>query len=391
MLNYHQAVQKVIATAKKQIIQIPITEALNFTLAKSIYAKKDNPSFNNSLLDGYAAKSTDVQKNKLLKIIGSISAGSLKKIPYKKDSCIQIATGCPIIEPYDCMIPYEQIEKSGSYISSKVNIRRFDNVRKQGTDYKKNSLIIAKGKIVCAQDILAAKTLGITKVDVYAKPNIVLFCSGDEITENSNSANKIITAMSEYFESYKHQYHFNFAYLGIVKDNRKDLKKIYNQISKVRGNTIFISTGGVSAGHKDFIPTMLKKNKYKILFHKILMQPGRPTLFATKGNNYYFGLPGNPISGIVGFHFLIHPLLQSIQNKNTQVWKLGSISHAYKKNKKLTQFIRAKVTNGKITILPGQESYKRSTLVKANCWLMLDQTKSLIKKGEQVKYLSYEN
>ena len=70
---------------------------------------------------------------------------------------------------------------------------------------------------------------------------------------------------------------------------------------------------------------------------------------------------------------------------------MGSISHAYKKNKKLTQFIRAKVTNSKITILPGQESYKLSTLVKANCWLMLDQTKSLIKKGEQVKYLSYEN
>ena len=110
MLNYHQAVQKVIATAKKKIIRIPLTEALNFTLAKSIYAKKDNPSFNNSLLDGYAAKSTDVQKNKLLKIIGSISAGSLKKITYQKDSCIQIATGCPIIEPFDCMIPYEQIE-----------------------------------------------------------------------------------------------------------------------------------------------------------------------------------------------------------------------------------------------------------------------------------------
>ena len=391
MLNYHQAVQKVIATAKKKIIRIPLTEALNFTLAKSIYAKKDNPSFNNSLLDGYAAKSTDVQKNKLLKIIGSISAGSLKKITYQKDSCIQIATGCPIIEPFDCMIPYEQIEKNGSYISSKVHIRKFDNIRKQGTDYKKNSLIIAKDKIICAQDILAAKTLGITKVDVYEKPRIVLFCSGDEITESSDNKNKIITAMAEYFDSYKHQYHFNFTYLGIVKDNSKDLKKIYNQISKVRGNTIFISTGGVSAGHKDFIPMMLNKNKYKILFHKILMQPGRPTLFATKGNNYYFGLPGNPISGIVGFHFLIHPLLQSIQNKNTQVWKMATISHNYKKNKKLTQFIRAKFVKNKVTILPGQESYKLSTLVKANCWLMLDQTKSLIKKGEQVKYLSYEN
>jgi molybdopterin molybdotransferase len=391
MLNYHQAVKKIISTAKTKIIHIPITKALNCTLAQSIYAKKDNPSFNNSLLDGYAAKSSDVQKNKLLKIIGSISAGSVKKISYKKNSCIQIATGCPIIEPFDCMIPYEQVEQQGNYISSKINIKKFDNVRKQGTDYKKNSLIISKGKIICAQDILTAKTLGITEVQVYEKPKVVLFCSGDEITENASNKNKIINGMSEYVQSYQHHYGFELIYLGIVKDNNKDLKKIYNQLSKVKGNTIFISTGGVSAGHKDFIPMMLKKNKYKILFHRILMQPGRPTLFATKANNYYFGLPGNPISGIVGFHFLIHPLLQHIQKKNAPLWKVATITHSYKKNKKLTQFVRAKLIDGKITILPGQESYKLSTLVKANCWIMLDQTKSLIKRGEQVKYLSYEN
>ena len=70
---------------------------------------------------------------------------------------------------------------------------------------------------------------------------------------------------------------------------------------------------------------------------------------------------------------------------------MATITHSYKKNKKLTQFVRAKLIDGKITILPGQESYKLSTLVKANCWIMLDQTKSLIKRGEQVKYLSYEN
>ena len=67
---------------------------------------------------------------------------------------------------------------------------------------------------------------------------------------------------------------------------------------------IIISTGGVSAGHKDFIPQVLKKkNKFKVIFHKILMKPGRPTLFAIKKSSYYFGLPGNPISTIVGFHF----------------------------------------------------------------------------------------
>ncbi len=391
MFNYHQAVHKVISTAKQKIITLPITLSLNYTLASSILAKKDNPSFHNSLLDGYAVKSKDVRPGKLLKIIGSISAGNPKKISYQKNSCIQIATGCPITLPYDSMIPYEQIIQTGNYIQSKIHIKKFDHVRKQGTDYKKNDIIAPKGKVIQAQDILAAKTLGISSVKVYQKPKIILFCSGDEISENTKDPKKIITGMSEYIQSFQHIYNFEFEYLGIVKDNKKDLQRIYRQLSLSNTNTIILSTGGVSAGHKDFIPSMLKQHKYKILFHKILMQPGRPTLFATKKNNYYFGLPGNPISGIVGFHFLVLPLIQTIQNKKRSYWNTAKLNHNLPKNKKLTQFARGLVTNGAITILPGQESYKLSTLVKANAWVMLDQTKSLIKRGEQVKYLPYEN
>ena len=123
----------------------------------------------------------------------------------------------------------------------------------------------------------------------------------------------------------------------------------------------------------------------------MLMQPGRPTLFATRNTNYYFGLPGNPISGIVGFHFLIIPLLQSILGRKNVQWKNGILTKSYNKNKKLTLFVRATNKDNKVTILPGQQSYKISTLVRANCWVMLDQKKRLVNKGEKVKYFTYEN
>jgi Molybdopterin biosynthesis enzyme len=67
------------------------------------------------------------------------------------------------------------------------------------------------------------------------------------------------------------------------------------------------------------------------------------------------------------------------------------LTKSYNKNKKLTLFLRATNTGNKITILPGQQSYKISTLVKANCWVMLDQKKRLVNKGEKVKYFTYEN
>jgi molybdopterin molybdotransferase len=391
MLTYQQAVSKIITYAKPKIIEISISHALHYVAAENIYSKKSNPNFDNSLLDGYAAKSSDIKKNKKLRIIAKLSAGENKKIPYTKNACFQVATGCPIQKPYDCMIPYEQVDREGNFILCKKSIRPYENIRKAGSDYKKKSLILPKGSKINASQLLAVKTLGITKIKVFAKPTIVLFCSGDEISDNPSATNKTINGISEYFNSFKDTYNYNFIYLGIVKDKAKDLQKIYNQLKKnKKENVIFVSTGGVSMGHKDFIPSMLTKYNYKIIFHRMNMKPGRPTLFARKNSSFYFGLPGNPISTIVGFHFLIMPLVHKLQNLSFQ-WKTGILNNNQSKNKKMSLFLRGSVMDKKINILPGQESYKISTLVKANCWVLLDQNKSLVKKGSNVKYINYEN
>ena len=391
MLTYQQAVSKIIIFAKPKIIKISISESLHYVVAENLYSKKSNPSFDNSLLDGYAAKSSDIKKNKKLNIIAKLSAGENKKIPYKKNACFQVATGCPVQKPYDCMIPYEQVDREGKFILCKKSIRPYENIRKAGSDYKKKSLILRKGTKISASQLLAAKTLGISNVKVFAKPTVILFCSGDEISDNPNVADKTINGISEYFNSFKEQYNYNFIYLGIVKDKAKDLKKIYNALKKnKKENVIFVSTGGVSMGHKDFIPSMLKKYDYKIIFHRMNMKPGRPTLFARRNSSFYFGLPGNPISTIVGFHFLIMPLVLKLQNIQFK-WKIGILNTNQIKNKKMSLFLRGSVMNKKINILPGQESYKISTLVNANCWVLLDQNKSLVKKGSNVKYINYEN
>ena len=240
MLNYQQAVSKIIIFAKPKIIQISISEALHYVVAENLYSKKSNPSFDNSLLDGYAAKSSDIKKNKKLNIIAKLSAGENKKIPYKKNACFQVATGCPVQKPYDCMIPYEQVDREGKFILCKKSIQPYENIRKAGSDYKKKSLILRKGTKISASQLLAAKTLGISKVKVFAKPTVILFCSGDEISDNPNLNNKTINGISEYFNSFKEQYNYNFIYLGIVKDKAKDLKKIYNALKKIKKKMLFL-------------------------------------------------------------------------------------------------------------------------------------------------------
>ena len=389
MTSYKEALKKVLKVSKKLKKNEMIDGLKNQVLYKNIKAKRDNPLFNNSLLDGFVFKSSDTIKNSIFKIHGELAVGENKKINYIKNSCYRISTGGKIIPPYDCMLPYEKVKIIDGLVKIPSKIRKLQNIRLKGSDFKRGNLLIKKNEQLTPAKRLLIKSSGNKTVQTYGTPKIFLFCSGDEISDKITFNENVINSIPEYISSFSQKYNFDFKYLGIVKDNKNSINKFFSKIKNLN-NSIIVSTGGVSAGHKDYFPKFLTQKKYKILFHKIGMQPGRPTLFATKNNNYYFGLPGNPISSIVGFHFLIVPLILSMQNLKIKM-KSCKISHNYKKNPNLTELRRGLVTKSGIKIIPDQESYKLNSLVKANCWLLLDQKSNFIKKGDKIKYIDYEN
>ena len=137
---------------------------------------------------------------------------------------------------------------------------------------KKGQIILKKNTTITAPNLLALKSLGIKNIKVYQKPTIILFCTGNEIIDNVKINDKVINSIPEYIKSFSEKLNFKFIYLGILKDNIKQLHSKIRKIQNIK-NVIIVSTGGVSAGHKDFIPQVLKKNKFKVIFHKILMKP----------------------------------------------------------------------------------------------------------------------
>ena len=389
MTSLKDALRKVLRNVKVKTQITDIKNIKNGSLAEDIKSKRDNPYYNNSLLDGFAFRASDTKKNYSFKINGELAVGENKKIRYQKNTCYRISTGGKILSPYDCMLPYEKVTVANGIVKIPSAIKKLTNIRLRGSDFKKNKVLIKKNQFITPAKKLLLKSSGNQKIKLYQKPNLFLFCSGDEITDKVALNEKTINSIPEYFELYQDQFNFNFKYLGIVKDNKRELDKIFSKISKIK-NSIIVSTGGVSAGHKDYFPNYLKQKKYNILFHKIKMQPGRPTLFAKKNDNYYFGLPGNPISTIVGFHLLISPLILKLQNQEIKI-KSSNILHNYSKNQNLAQIRRAWLNEKGLKIISDQESYKLNSLVKANTWVILDQNKKLIKKGKKVKYIDYDN
>ena len=109
MLSYQEALNKVFKSAKNSKIKSNLNKIENSYLASDIKAKKDNPYFNNSLLDGFAFKSSDTNKNQIFKIKDELAVGEQKHISYEKNTCYRISTGGKIIPPFDCMLPYEKV------------------------------------------------------------------------------------------------------------------------------------------------------------------------------------------------------------------------------------------------------------------------------------------
>jgi molybdopterin molybdotransferase len=378
-------------------------KCLNRVISKNIYVSSFYPSGNNAAFDGYAIKSSDTnklhkKKYKKFKIIGSIAAGNKpikKKI--KKFQTIEIMTGALLPKSFDTIIPIEQInfypnKKKAKYILINKKISKFEHVRFKGSDYKKGDLLISKGTILQSNHILALKTLGIKKIKVKKKPNILFFSTGNEITnKNVISDWEVRNSNSYYINSLNQNFLFNFKDGGILRDNQSNLFKLYiNKMLKSKIDLI-ITSGAVSAGKFDFVPSVVNSFKLSNYFKSVAIRPGKPVLFAKiKGKpKVIFGLPGNPISSAACFRFFVYPYLRSLLGISKEIPIKGVLKNEFIKKKNFTRFIKSKFSTTKngmveVKILKGQESFRIRSFLQSNIWVLLPAGKSKFKKGETV-------
>ena len=382
---------------------IDTNKCLNRVSSKNIYVNSFYPSGNNAAFDGYAVKSSDTQKlskrlYKRFKIIGSIAAGNkpLKK-KIKKFDTVEIMTGALIPNSFDTIIPIEQIDfyptkKNAKYILINRRIPKFEHVRFKGSDYKKGDLLISKGTILQSNHILALTTLGIKKIEVKKKPNILFFSTGNEITNKYRISDwEVRNSNCRYINSLNQNFLFNFKDGGILRDKQSDLFRSHiNRMLKSKIDLI-VTSGAVSAGKFDFVPSVINSFKLSNYFKSVAIRPGKPIMFAKirKKSKVIFGLPGNPISSAACFRFFVYPYIRSLLGLKEETSFKASLKSEFVKKKNFTRFVKSKLSttkNGKlqVEILKGQESFRIKTFIQSNIWVMLPSGKEKFKKGEIV-------
>jgi molybdopterin molybdotransferase len=405
MINYKTA-KKILKKSKIKIKNQTINslKSLNRVCAKDVYSPVNYPAGNNTAFDGYAINSKDTvnlnQKNlKKFKILKTIAAGDNPKIKnVKKFQTVEVMTGALISKPFDTVIPIEQIKfypsvKNKKYILINKKINKNEYIRYLGSDYKTKEIVVKKGTLIQSSHILALKSLGIEKIDVKIKPNILFFSTGNEISDKKNIADwQIRNSNTYYIKSLSNNFLFNFIDGGILRDKDSNLfKKLINKNIKSKAD-IIVTSGAVSAGKFDFVPEVVKKFKLSNFFKGVAIRPGKPILFAKFKNKekVFFGLPGNPISSAACFRFFVYPYLSDILNIKEEKPFKARLTNKFKKKKNFTRFLKGKLTstnngNLQIKILPGQESFRIKSFVKSNVWGVFKAGQSTFKKGHLIE------
>ena len=400
MINYQQA-KNILKKAKIKIQdeEILIKNSLNRVIAKDIVSPSNHPLGDNAAFDGFAINSKDTQNinkknSKQFRILGSIAAGNKpfnKKV--KKFDAIEVMTGGIISKPFNTIIPIEKIDfyptkQNPKFIIIDRKVSKNNHIRFKGSDYKKRQLIIKKGTIIQPNHILALKTLGVKKIKVKKRLNIVFFSTGNEISNSNNIPSwKVRNSNSHYIENLSENLLFNFKNGGILRDNHQNLfRSKINQILKSKTD-IILTSGAVSAGKFDYIPSVVKKFKTTHYLKSVRIRPGKPILFAKIRQKVIFGLPGNPISSAACFRFFVYPYIENILNLTSEKPIKAILKNSFEKNKNLTRFIKSKINttkNGKVEVelLSGQESFRINSFVRSNMWAILPHGQSKFKKGQ---------
>tara|TARA_Y100000389_G_scaffold47447_1_gene42569 strand:- start:2603 stop:3850 length:1248 start_codon:yes stop_codon:yes gene_type:complete len=400
MIDYQQA-KKILKKAKIKIQneEILLKNSLNRVVAKDIISPSNHPLSDNAAFDGFAINSNDTKNvnkknSRHFKIIGSIAAGNTplnKKI--KKFEAIEIMTGGIISKPFNTIVPIEQIvfypnkEKPKAIVINK-KVNKYDHVRFKGSDYRKSQLIIKKGTIILPNHILALKTLGVKKIRVKKKINILFFSTGNEISNlDKIPIWKVRNSNGHYIKALNDNFLFNFRNGGILKDHHQKFFKSKINIMIKSKTDIIITSGAVSAGKFDFIPSVVKKFRTSHFFKSVMIRPGKPILFAKIKDKAIFGLPGNPISSAACFRFFVYPFIENILDLKVEKPIHAVLKNDFKKKKNFTRFIKSQLrttSNGKLEIelLKGQESFRIKSFVKSNVWAVLPKGQSKFKKGQ---------
>jgi molybdopterin molybdotransferase len=389
-------IDQALALVLERIVPLEIEEvalelAAGRVLAEAALAVVDLPSFPASAMDGFALRAADSPGT--LPVVARIAAGRPAERPLEAGEAMAIATGGVVPDGADSVVPIEDVEEHESEVVVPGAVRAGANVRARGGDLGAGDLVVAAGVQLGPVHLGALAAAGVTHVRCRRVPRVVVAVTGTELRSSGEplergeiyDANGLILTT---------QIRSTGAITERLRPVRDDDEATREAVARGLEADVLVTSGGVSVGVYDLVRATEASLGVEEVFWRVAVRPGKPVAFGVRGRTLVFGLPGNPVSSLVGFELFVRPALLALQGlaDPKPAFRPGRLARAAQPVPGRDSLLRARarVEGDEVVLEPlsGQESHMIAHAATANSLVLVPQGEGELAIGTAVSYLA---
>jgi len=368
---------------------VPVAAASGRVLAEAAPALVDLPPFDSSAMDGYAVRAGDTPGT--LVVTGHSAAGGPFTGAVGAGEAVGISTGAEVPRGADAIVPVERVRESGDRIDAE-EVAPGAHVRRRGGDVSRGALVVAAGTRLGPPEVAALAAVGLAEVVCGRRPKVAVLATGSELRAPGEPLGP-----GEIYES-------NSTLLAAQLESAGALCELLPPVADDPSETraalarglefdVLVTSGGVSVGPHDLVRGLLAELGVDEVFWRVAVRPGKPVAFGVHGSTLVFGLPGNPVSSLVGFELFVRPSLDALQGLADPRPRFlpGRLAVAVRRNAGRDELLRARtrVDGDSVVLQPlgGQESHMIVRSASADALVLVEQGEGELPADAPVRYL----
>jgi molybdopterin molybdotransferase len=372
--------------------RVPLEDAVGRVLAEVATAAVDLPPFPSSAMDGFAVRAADTPGR--LPVVFRIAAGRPASRPLEPGEAMGIATGGVVPEGADAVVPVEDVVDRDNDAEVPDRVDTGANVRPRGGDLRAGDAVVDAGVLLGPAQVGALAAAGVAEVACHRQPSAAVLATGTELRRPGAplgpgevyEANGLILAAQLVSAGAR------VERLAAVADDEQAHRQA---LEAGLEHEVLVTSGGVSVGPHDLVRRVEAELGVEEVFWRVAVKPGKPVSFGVAGSTLVFGLPGNPVSSLVGFELFVRPAILALQGLADPLppFEPGRLAAAARQNPHRDELVRARRRvdgeDGAVVLEPlaGQESHMIARAAGADALVLVPRGEGELEPGAAVRYL----